>query len=67
MRMICGRKITQSCQLIDVDSEGVEEEEQSVVIERIMIFLAERQGSESGLEIKGDKCDLWWSEGLVGN
>lgn len=30
-----------------------------MVIERIMIFLAERQDSESGLEIKGDKCDLW--------
>ena len=38
-----------------------------MVIERITIFLAERRGSESDLEIEGDKWDLWWSEGLVGN
>lgn len=67
MRMLCGRKIAQNCQLIDVDREGGEEKEESVMIERIMIFLAGRQGSEGVLAIKGDRCDVWWNEGLVGN
>lgn len=38
-----------------------------MVLERIVISLAERDGSESDLEIKGDKYDLWPSEGQVGN
>lgn len=38
-----------------------------MVIERIMISLAEREESEAGLENKDDKCDLWQSEALVSN
>ena len=37
------------------------EEDYSMVIEGIMISLAEKEGSESDLEIKGDKRDLWQS------
>lgn len=33
-----------------------------MVIERIMISLAEREVSEGGLEIEDDKCDLWQSK-----
>lgn len=44
-----------------------EEEEESMVIERSMIYLAEGEGSESDLEIKDDKGDLWQIEELVGN
>lgn len=32
-----------------------------MVTERMMVFLAEKEGSGSDLEIKGDKCDLWQS------
>lgn len=38
-----------------------------MVIKRIMISLAETDGSEGDLESKGDKYDLWQSEQLVGN
>lgn len=51
MRMICWREIAQSRELTDVDS-GWGGEEESMVTERIMISLAEREGSEGGLEIK---------------
>lgn len=44
-----------------------EEEEWSVVIERTMMYLAERDASENDLEIKSDQCNLWQSEGLIGN
>lgn len=43
-----------------------EEEVESMVTERIMVSLAEKEGSGSDLKIKGGKCDLWQSEGLVG-
>lgn len=54
------------CQLIDVDKEG-ELEEESMMIERIMISQAESKGSEGVLEIKDDKYDLWQSKRLDGN
>lgn len=43
-----------------------EEEVESMVTERIMVSLAEKEGSGSDLEIQGDTCGLWQSEGLVG-
>lgn len=51
---------------IQLMKEG-EEEEWSVVIERTMMYLAERDASENDLEIKSDQCNLWQSEGLIGN